>query len=278
MRCICCNWARAGRAAPAPRALSPGGLDQRRSRPMKHADDAATRRPAVRSRGGRACHQRCASCWRTLVSAGGRAAPRDVHDAAGPSRGSAIRRPSADFDLPAARAQQAAELLDLRRAPAAAPRRQPAGLEAQRSRPAAGPAGQAEAAACSIGSRSLSPGLPARVRSACVSRCITAAASRCDVELADAREGRLHQRWIAARLASIALALVPGPQVQADDLRQRPAPAQAEAHRPPGRAEELAQRVAQRARAPRVRRARSNWRRFHRLRAACSRRWLAASR
>ena len=40
-------------------------------------------------------------------------------------------------------------------------------------------AGQAEAAACSIGSRSVSPGLPARVRSDWVSRCITASASRC---------------------------------------------------------------------------------------------------
>jgi hypothetical protein len=91
-----------------------------------------------------------------------------------------------------------------------------------------------------------------------------------DVGIGDPRIALLHQRLdrVAARLDLVLL--MEGPEVEADDLRAASAARPIRTGRQAGLIAWRSQSRA--ARAPRVFRASSNWRRFQRLRPACSRR------
>ena len=134
------------------------------------------------------------------------------------------------------------------------------------------PSGQADAAAPSRVSRSVSPARPAAARSTSVSRCICSGASS---------TARTSERWRAAAFPAPCAAR-PAPAAAARPRHSsRPICSTTSAARPKrtGRQAGLSswRSVVRSARVPRCRGARSNWRRFHSERTACSARSASVS-
>ena len=146
-------------------------------------------------------------------------------------------RPSAPSTAQPARRSCVAELLDLLGRPARRRQRQPAGLEAQRCRRRRCRRARPTAAACSRVSRSLSPARPAAARSTSVSRCICTGASSTARTCGKVSRSSVHHLRAPTSTWRCAGARPRRSGRRSCSSSER---GQAEAHRPPGGAEQAA--------------------------------------
>ena len=252
--CICCHWrveaVELGRrlAQRAQRRLhrdQPDEEDAERDAPAR--DQLALARRARRARSWPACWRAPAIARRQRGGAVG------AHAATPALRARVEDEPAfAGVDANAGRAQHERNCSIWASLQPLAAQRQLAGLEAQvlDRRPLARPGrGGGLQHRLEVGVAGLAGERPQRLRLAQHDGRGVAL----DVGVGDAREGLLDQRLdrVAARLDGALL--VPGPEVEADDLRATSS-GQADPHRPPRRAHSLARPVADRARAAGARR------------------------